>query len=395
MKEKIKILGTVGLYHAVNDGSIAAVPLLFPIFRELFDLSYTEIGAITGLGLLVHIIAQLMIGRTSDGKNSRTLLSLGILLISISLLLLTNIRGFYTLLLLIILLRFSISFFHPIGVGLVSRTFKNHRLDWAMGIQSGSANIGSFIAISTTLYIAEITSWDYPLYIWSIACALAVIIGINLTSKVKEEYIIVKKVKQKQKIKEIIEDSKIFLKKIKLLIPAIAISGASWGVITTYLPLFLDEKTALSLSFVGMIVAVWIGIGVIASFLYGSMSSIFGRKNLIYFSYITIGITSVILSTLTNAILITMILVILGIAVFISYPAIFSFISEITHESSEGKSFGTVFTLQLTGGTILVFLGGYLSDIFGIWIPFVILGIISLAYSIVLIICRKQEMITC
>ena len=90
MEEKIRILSTVSIYHALNDGTVAVIPLLFTIFITIFNLSYTQVGVITGGSLLIHLIAQLMIARVSDGKNSRTLLSLGILLISISILLFTT-----------------------------------------------------------------------------------------------------------------------------------------------------------------------------------------------------------------------------------------------------------------------------------------------------------------
>lgn len=390
MEEKIKILSTVSLYHALNDGSVAIIPILFPIFKTIFNLSYTQIGIITGGSLLIHIIAQLMIGRISDGKNSRTMLSLGILLISISILLLTKAQGFFSLILIMFLHRLSASFFHPIGVGWISRIFKKDRLDWAMGIQSGFADIGAFIAISTTLYVAELSSWDFPLYIWSIAGSVILLIGIFLTSKIKGEYLIVEKITKKQTITEALYESKIFLKKIKLLIPAFIISGSSWGVIITYLPLLLVERTELSLTIIGLIVAIWIGIGSISSLFYGKISKIFGRKNVILLSYLTIGINCVLLSYFTNIAIIILIMVLLGITVFITFPALFSFVSEITHESSEGKTFGTIFTLQLGGGTLLLFFGGFLSDIFGIWIPFAILGILSLIFSIILLIFRKK-----
>ena len=122
----------------------------------IFNLSYTQIGIITGGSLIVHIFSQLFLGRFSDGKNSRTLLSFGILLTSISMLLFTQANGFYSIILIMFLLRISESFFHPIGIGLISRIFKKHKLDWAMGIQSGLADIGAFIAISTTLFLSEI-----------------------------------------------------------------------------------------------------------------------------------------------------------------------------------------------------------------------------------------------
>ncbi len=171
MKDKYSILTTVSMYHALNDGAISVVPLIFPIFKEIYNLNYTQIGLITSISLFIHLIAQLYIGRISDGKNFRILLSFGILLISFSLFVLTETKDFFTLLIFLIFLRISVSFFHPIGVGWVSRTFKKERLDWAMGIQSGSADLGVFVALLTTLYLTEIKGWQFPLYIWSLLAA--------------------------------------------------------------------------------------------------------------------------------------------------------------------------------------------------------------------------------
>ena len=393
MKEKNKILSTVSIYHALNDGTVAVIPILFPIFKAIFNLSYTEIGIITGGGLLLSIIAQLMIGRISDGKNSQTMLSLGIFIISLSLIFLTEAQGFFSLLFLMFFLRLGSSFFHPIGVGWISRIFKKDKLDWAMGIQSGSADIGAFIAISTTLYISEITSWDYPLYLWALAGGLVLLSGVFLTNNVKKEYLIVKKIPQRQTIKESISESVIFLKKIKLLVPAFIISGSCWGIVVTYLPLLLDVRTDLSLAAIGLVVSIWIGIGSISSFYYGKICAGLGRKNVVYLSYLTIGITSVLLSYFTDIEIIILIMVLLGITVFITFPAIVSFVSEITHETVEGKTFGTIFTLQLGGSTLFLFLGGFLADIFGIWIPFMLLGMTTLIFSGVLLLYRKKPFV--
>ncbi len=152
----------MSLIHAINDGSVAAISILFPIFKELFDLNYTQVGIITGGGLFITLIAQLLLGRIADGKNVNSFLLTGLLLTSLSLLLLTFSNAFITLICFIFFMRFATSFFHPIGIGWISRTYKKGRLDWAMGIQSGSADLGAFLAILTTLYITQLTHWTVP-----------------------------------------------------------------------------------------------------------------------------------------------------------------------------------------------------------------------------------------
>jgi MFS family permease len=86
-------------------------------------------------------------------------------------------------------------------------------------------------------------------------------------------------------------------------------------------------------------------------------------------------------------------MLLLGVSTFLTYPALFSIVSEATHKSVEGRTFGIIFMLQLGGGTMLLFFGGVLSDIFGIWIPFAILGALSLILTSMLVINYRKPMV--
>jgi FSR family fosmidomycin resistance protein-like MFS transporter len=385
MKQQGRILSTVSLIHAINDGSVAVISILFPIFKDLFDLSYTQVGIITGGGLFITLIAQLFLGRIADGKNVNSFLLTGLLLTSASLVLLTFSNAFITLIFFIFFMRFATSFFHPIGIGWISRTYKKGRLDWAMGIQSGSADLGAFLAILTTLSITQLTHWTIPLYGWAAICILGLLASLVLTYQLKKEFVIVPKETKKHSIREMATDAFERMNGIKILIPAFMISGAAWGVIITYLPLLLTERTTLSLPVIGFLVALWAGIGSITSLCYGKIRSFIHRKKLLIIAYATLGIFSLFLAVFTHIIILIMVMILLGIAVFLTYPALFSFVSEVTHESVEGWTFGLTFTFQTGGGTIILFVGGVLSDLFGIWIPFAVLGTLSLLFTIALL----------
>jgi FSR family fosmidomycin resistance protein-like MFS transporter len=386
MKQQGKILSSVSLIHTINDGSVSVISILFPIFKELFNLSYTQVGIITGGGLFITLIAQLVLGRMADGKNVNTFLLMGLLMTSLSLVLMTFSNGFITLIFFIFFLRFATSFFHPIGIGWISRIYKKDKLDWAMGIQSGFADLGTFIAILTTLSITQLTHWIVPLYIWAFICIFGLLVSFALTCRLDKELIIVPKVTKRHSFKEITLDAFHRMKRIKLLIPAFMISGASWGVMITYLPLLLNERTALTLPLIGFLVALWAGVGSITSLTYGKIRSYINRKKLLVISYLTIGILSLFLAIFTHIIILLCIMILLGVSIFLTYPALFSFVSEVTHESAEGWTFGLTFTFQTGGGAIILFLGGVLSDLFGIWIPFALLGTLSLIFSILLLL---------
>jgi len=394
MDDKKRILSAVALSHAFNDASVVIIPLLFPVFRKLFNLSYTEVGIITGGGLLITLIAQLIIGRLSDKKNRRTFLLIGTFLLGVTFLLIPFAQGFLTLVLFVFLHRFAASFFHPIGIAWISKVFKKDRLDWAMGIQSAFGDFGAFIAILTTPFIVELKSWSYPFYLWAIISIACLFIFIYLTYNFVYENNENTKINIKNKgFKESLKDDLNEIKKTTVFLPGYIISGLAWSVIINYLPLLLSERTDLSLSFIGLMISVWIGIGVIACVFYGRITKKFGRKNLIIFCYVVIGLMALFLSIFTDSIILFFVIVLLGIVTFLSYPALFSFISEITNENIEGKMFGYILTVQLAGGTIILFLSGVTSDLWGIWTPFAMLGFLSFSSAFLLIIKRKNILV--
>jgi len=394
MDDKKKILSAVALSHAFNDASVVIIPILFPIFKNLFNLSYTEVGIITGGGLLITLIAQLLIGRASDKKNRRTFLLLGTFLLGVTFLLIPLAQGFFTLVLFVFLHRFAASFFHPIGIAWISKVFKKDRLDWAMGIQSAFGDFGAFIAILTTPFIVEFKNWTYPFYVWTIISIFCLFTFIYLTHSFIDENNQNTKEKIKKKPFQVsLKDDWNAIKKTTLFLPGYIISGLAWSIIINYLPLLLAERTDLSLSLIGVMISVWVGIGVIVCMFYGRITNKFGRKKVIIISYIAIGLMGVFLSIFTDALILLIVIVFLGVATFLSYPALFSFISEVTDENIEGKMFGYIFTVQLAGGTIILFLSGVTSDLWGIWTPFAILGILSFISAFLLIIKRKNILV--
>ena len=263
-----------------------------------------------------------------------------------------------------------------------------------MGVQSAFGDFGAFIAILTTLYIVEKTSWVAPFYIWSVGGIICLFIGLLLTRNIDEKNSNSSVEKPTKKhLQHIISEEKKILKKMKLLLPGFIVSGAAWGIIITYLPLLLNAKTDLSFSTIGLIVSIWIGIGAITCIFYGKISSKLGRKNVVILSYLIVALSSFVLTSVSNIIILLGIMIILGISTFLTYPSLFSFVSDLTDEEIEGKTFSYIFTFQLGGGTILLFLSGVTSDLWGIWTPFLTLGILSMLMAFVFLISRKSLII--
>ena len=260
-----------------------------------------------------------------------------------------------------------------------------------MGIQSAIGDFGAFIGILTTAFIVELKGWSYPFYLWAFAGALCVFLGLYLTRNTHEKYN--KNAKKKSEeivVGEALKNEWALLKKIKLFLPGSITSGTSWGIVVSYLPLLLVERTDLTLSLIGIIISVWIGVGTIICIFYGKIYSFFGRRIVVLFSYLIVAVMAFLLTIVTNILLLISIMILLGISSFLTFPAIFSYVSEITDETIEGKTFAYIFSVQLGGATILLFLSGLTADIWGIWTPFFILGFFSLIVTFLFLFNLKK-----
>jgi len=380
---QIRVLTAVSLYHAANDGALTIVPILLPLLRDLFSLSYTQIGIITSAGLFMTLVGQLILGHLADGRNTRTMLSIGIVLIIVTLPLISQAQGFLSLLVLVVLLRFAASFFHPIGVGWISRVFKTERLDWAMGVQSGSADIGAFFGIVLTPVVVSLVGWEEATFFWAGVAAIMLLMGLLVTRGLVGTFVVASVDSVDDVQGSFVSTVWVFMRQIRWLLPGIVLSGAAWGVILTYLPLLLDAQTNLSLPVIGGLVGLWVAVGSLVSFFYGWLCDHVGRKQVLILSYVLLGVCGVVIISVMSFWVLVVCVVGLGVAAFLSFPALFSFISEVTDGSREGRSFGIVFTLTLTGGTVMQFVDGVLADVWGIWAPFAILSVLGFVLAAV------------
>ncbi|MCK7490064.1 MAG: hypothetical protein MZU79_07460 [Anaerotruncus sp.] len=68
------------------------------------------------------------------------------------------------------MLRVAASFYHPIVIAWISksRAGSGRELDDAMGIQSGSGNLGVGLAYLTVGFLAQGWGWKTPLHVWAL-----------------------------------------------------------------------------------------------------------------------------------------------------------------------------------------------------------------------------------
>ena len=380
-----RILFSASIFHGLNDAATVTVPMIFPLLYSQHSIitKYAHIGILSNLGLMMTLVCQLIIAHYAHKYEYRHMLLISLAGISLSLVLITFSWSFFTLLLFYLVMRIFASFYHSVGVATVSMSHPDKALDFAMGVQSGSGNIGLFLAFMATGFIAQSFGWRTPLL--ALAVILFVLGAISFLA-VKKILIINHDVKppDSPSWKQAINETSVYF-------PGFFFGGACWGTTVFYAPSLFHHKFHISLGKTGLYLALWIAIGAVMPYLLGYLSQKIGRRKIILFGFLgsTIFLGLLGLSPVKELTLVS--LVLFGAFLFMIYPALQSVVGSRVSAGIQTQAFSIVANVQMFAGAVVSLMAGFLSDAMGINSPFIfvaIMGIFTTAYFII----RKRSL---
>jgi len=169
-----------------------------------------------------------------------------------------------------------------------------------------------------------------------------------------------------------------------------------FNIFSYFGPLLLHEKFGLPSDLSGVAVALWILAGSVAAFFFGRVSRRFGRYRALVASYAALTIAGLVGALVNDLRVVLITFWTLGSALFLTYPALFSFVAESSHRRLQGAAFGLIFAFQLLGGAVGLLVAGLLADSFGPTIafetsvPFTLAAALAFLGFVLLVMVRGQ-----
>ena len=365
---KKQILLSASLFHALNDAATVVVPMTLPLlYNQKFLITrYAQIGLLSNLGLMTSLVFQMMVAQWADRIEYKKLLAASCLGLTVSLALMTTAQTFAGLLLFHILLRIFTSFYHPLGISLVSKSHQAHDIDQAMGIQSASGNIGVFLAFLSTGFLTQALGWRQPLLVWAAAGLLLGILSYLAVRRVPTPAgkIPLPKVSRWLKTAGAIKD----------YIPGFIYGGAGWGVTVYFAPSLFNHRFGVPLGQTGIYLALWIGGGSVVAYFFGWLSRRLGRRTVSLLSMFGSAVTLAVIGLAPRNGLALAGLIVFGVFLLLIYPAMQSFVGNKVEDKDQALAFSLVSNIQVLSGALVVLLSGFLSDRFGIHTPFLLMA---------------------
>ncbi|MBD3413866.1 MAG: MFS transporter [Candidatus Aminicenantes bacterium] len=366
-----RVLFSASLFHFINDASAVAIPMIFPLlYNEGFIITkYSHIGILSYLGLFITFVFQILIVNFSKQLSYKSMLIISICGISVFIFLLTFSDSFLALVAFYIAMRIFMSFYHPLGVAVVSRAHPESALDYAMGVQSGSGNFGVFIAFISVGYLAQNWDWRFPLYIWAgagLLLGLLSFVSVSQVSGLKATY-------RKP-------DFSLWLKtlsRMKKYIPGIFFGGGCWATTVYYAPSLLNHKFEIPMGKTGVSMASWIALGTLMPYFFGFLSQKLGRRHLCFSCLAGTTVFSFLLWLSAGQEMAVLSLLLCGAFLFLIFPAFQSYTGLSAEYKDQDIAFSLFANIQMLGGAVISLASGFVSDMLGIHFPFLLLSLLG------------------
>jgi len=376
---KKQILLSASFFHALTDAASVIPPMVFPLLlaQGFLIRNYSQIGILSNIGLLTSLAVQFLVVRVSYRSEYRTMMVLSGLGLCASLAIIPFARTYVVLLAFFVLLRISASFYHPIVIAWISksRAGSGRELDDAMGIQSGSGNLGVGLAYLTVGFLAQGWGWKTPLFVWAIFGLVLAVLGalalLGVSSRSEE----------RPSLRP--ADWWRSLRSIGRFVPGFFFGGAGWSVAVYYAPSLLHRKHGIPMGQTGLFLALWIGLGTVTGYGYGALSRRFGRKPVFMASLGGAAASLLLLGLAPTKALAVVGLLLFGGFLLMTYPSLHTFVGSTVPAAGQTMAFSWVSNIQLVSGAAVTLVAGVLSDLIGIWFPFVFTGVLTVAIFLV------------
>lgn len=352
------ILFAIAFSHLLNDLLQIVIPSIYPLLKESYSLSFTQIGFITFVYQMTASLLQPVVGFQTDKKPMPYSLAIGMCFTMIGLLMLSFATNYVVILISVGFVGLGSSIFHP-EASRVAYLASGGKRGLAQSIFQVGGNSGT--AIGPLLVILVVIPYGQTHILWFLILALLAIVVLSQIARWYKKHLIFRKA---NKIKVLEYPPRLRKKQVKgaigILLVLIFSKYIYMTSISSYFTFYLIHKFGVSIPESQFYLFLFFGSVALGTFLGGPLGDRFGRKYVIWFSILGSAPFALLLPYVdlfwTGALVIMV-----GLVLSSAFSAILVFAQELLPGKVgmiSGLFFGFAFGIAGLGSAAL----GYLAD---------------------------------
>ena len=356
----MRIIGAVALAHLINDLIQAVLPSIYPMLKDSYGLTFTQVGLITLTFQLTASLLQPWVGYYTDRHPKPYLLPMGMICTLIGILMMSQVGSFPLILLAAGLIGIGSSTFHP-EASRVARLASGGRFGLAQSTFQVGGNAGS--AFGPLLAAAIIIPFGQGNVAWFGLFAVFALLVLYRISRWYANHLSLFKLKQGQAATHGLSKGRV-LSALVVLGLLVFSKYFYMSSLTSYFTFYLIEKFDLSVASSQLHLFLFLGAVAAGTFFGGPIGDKIGRKAVIWFSILGVAPFTLLLPY-ADLFWTSVLSVVIGFILASAFSAIVVYAQELV-PGNVGMIAGVFFGLMFGFGGVGAALLGFLADIHGI-----------------------------
>ncbi len=162
-RRDVRVIGLVGVAHALSHFFQLALPPLFPLLRAEFDVSWTLLGLLAGAFYGASGVTQFVAGFAVDRVGARPVLLGGLALLAGGTVAAALVPGIGWLFPVVVLMGVGNGVFHPADFAVLNASVAPRRLGYAYSMHGVGGNLGYAAAPVVSYALAAAFNWRVAL----------------------------------------------------------------------------------------------------------------------------------------------------------------------------------------------------------------------------------------
>ena len=162
-RRQIKAIGLVSTGHFFSHFYMLLLPPLFPVLREVYGVGYTELGFAVTVFSLTSGLTQAPVGYVVDRYGARTILMTGLVLGSLAIACIGLFPRYDVLLGLMVVAGLANAVYHPANYSILNASVHRSRMGRAFSIHTFAGYLGDALAPVTVLFLMSVADWRVAL----------------------------------------------------------------------------------------------------------------------------------------------------------------------------------------------------------------------------------------
>lgn len=361
-KTVYSILFSIAFAHLLNDLLQAVIPAAYPILKENFNLSFTQIGLITFAYQMAASILQPMVGYYTDKKPKPYSQIVGMLFTMLGIVLLSYASSFEMIILSVIFVGIGSSIFHP-EASRISFLASGGKRGLAQSIFQLGGNAGTALG---PLLVALIVVPNTQYYIiWFAIVAIIALLVLSRIASWYQHHLSLRSTKKAVIDLPNLSQNQIILTVVVLMV-LIFSKFFYMASVSSYFTFYLMEKFSLSVQEAQFHLVLFLASCALGTLIGGPLGDRFGRKYVIWFSVLGAAPFTLLLPY-ANLFWTGTLSVIIGTIMSSAFPAILVFAQELLPKKLgmvSGLFYGFAFGMGGLGSALLGNLADHTSIIY-------------------------------